>query len=99
MKNVLLFALCWLLPLSYSIAQKTLTPSAQKVTCELSAKTRNLFQVAGFKLTAGKVLENQKTSLPCNWTRRSPITAMMTCCSILFPKPASFTLICRNTMQ
>ncbi|NUQ23907.1 MAG: T9SS type A sorting domain-containing protein [Saprospiraceae bacterium] len=60
MKNVLLFALCWLLPLSYSIAQKTLTPSAQKVSCELAAKTRSLFQMAGFKLTAGKVLENEK---------------------------------------
>lgn len=60
MKNVLLFALCWLLPLGYLLAQKTLPPSAQKIHDELPANTQNLLQIGGFNLTAGKVLENQK---------------------------------------
>lgn len=61
MKNVLLFALCWLLPLSYSSAQKTLSPSAHKVSVELTPKAQTLLRKAGFEIGDKRALGGPKT--------------------------------------
>ncbi len=60
MKNLLLLALCCTFCLSGLFAQKTLPPSALKMSGELTLQARNLLSMADFKLETGKVLENEK---------------------------------------